>query len=91
MKLQGRTSKYRAGLVVGIREAPFALLDQSGHRGLEANRIFNFPGMGAVLVDAIRNRDAPLVATVVALTGSAITVVLVASDLVRAWALGHKP
>ncbi len=53
--------------------------------------IFNFPGMGAVLVDAIRNRDAPLVATVVALTGSAITVVLVASDLVRAWALGHKP
>jgi peptide/nickel transport system permease protein len=53
--------------------------------------IFNFPGMGAVLVDAIRNRDAPLVAAVVALTGLAITVVLVASDLVRAWAVGRKP
>jgi peptide/nickel transport system permease protein len=53
--------------------------------------IFNFPGMGAVLVEAIRNRDAPLVAAVVALTGLAITVVLVASDLVRAWALGRKP
>lgn len=52
--------------------------------------IFNFPGMGAVLVDAIRNRDAPLVAAVVALTGLAITVVLVASDLVRAWAVGGK-
>jgi peptide/nickel transport system permease protein len=52
--------------------------------------IFNFPGMGAVLVDAIRNRDAPLVAAVVALTGLAITVVLVASDLVRAWAIGSK-
>lgn len=53
--------------------------------------IFNFPGMGAVLVDAIRNRDAPLVAAVVALTGSAITVVLVASDLIRVWAVGRKP
>lgn len=52
--------------------------------------IFNFPGMGAVLVDAIRSRDAPLVAAVVALTGLAITVVLVASDLVRAWAVGRK-
>jgi peptide/nickel transport system permease protein len=51
--------------------------------------IFNFPGMGAVLVDAIRNRDAPLVAAVVALTGLAITVVLVASDLVRVWAVGR--
>lgn len=53
--------------------------------------IFNFPGMGAVLVDAIRNRDAPLVAAVVALTGLVITVVLVAADLVRAWAVGRKP
>jgi peptide/nickel transport system permease protein len=53
--------------------------------------IFNFPGMGAVLVDAITNRDAPLVAAVVALTGSVITAVLVASDLVRAWAVGHRP
>jgi len=53
--------------------------------------IFNYPGMGAVLVDAIRNRDAPLVAAVVALTGLMITVVLVASDLVRAWAVGRKP
>lgn len=52
--------------------------------------IFNFPGIGAVLTDAIRNRDAPLVAAVVALTGLAITVVLVASDLVRVWAVGRK-
>jgi peptide/nickel transport system permease protein len=52
--------------------------------------IFNFPGTGAVLVDAISNRDAPLVAAVVALTGSVITAVLVASDLVRAWAVGHR-
>ncbi|HET9253694.1 MAG TPA: ABC transporter permease [Pseudonocardiaceae bacterium] len=53
--------------------------------------IFNFPGIGAVLVEAIRNRDAPLVAAVVALTGLVITVVLMASDLVRAWAVGRKP
>jgi peptide/nickel transport system permease protein len=53
--------------------------------------IFNFPGIGAVLIEAIGNRDAPLVAAVVALTGLAITVVLVASDLVRAWAVGRKP
>jgi peptide/nickel transport system permease protein len=53
--------------------------------------IFNFPGMGSVLVDAINNRDAPLVAGVVALTGLVITVVLVLSDLLRAWAVGRKP
>lgn len=53
--------------------------------------IFNFPGIGSVLVDAIHNRDAPLVAGVVALTGLVITVVLIAADLLRAWAVGRKP
>jgi peptide/nickel transport system permease protein len=52
--------------------------------------IFNFPGMGAVLVDAIRNRDAPLVAGVVTLTGVVITVVLMVSDLLRTWTVGAK-
>lgn len=49
--------------------------------------LFNFPGMGAVLADAIRSRDAPLVAGVVALTGCTITVLLMLADLVRAWAV----
>jgi len=53
--------------------------------------IFNFPGIGSVLVDAIHNRDAPLVSGVVALTGLVITLVLIASDLLRAWAVGRKP
>ena len=53
--------------------------------------IFNFPGIGSVLVDAIHNRDAPLVTGVVALTGLVITLVLIASDLLRAWAVGRKP
>jgi peptide/nickel transport system permease protein len=53
--------------------------------------IFNFPGIGSVLVDAIHNRDAPLVSGVVALTGLVITAVLIASDLLRAWAVGRKP
>jgi peptide/nickel transport system permease protein len=53
--------------------------------------IFNFPGMGAVLLNAIHNRDAPMVAGVVALTGLVITVVLLASDLLRVWAVGRTP
>jgi peptide/nickel transport system permease protein len=53
--------------------------------------IFNFPGIGSVLTGAIRDRDTTLVAGVVALSGLAITVVLVLSDLLRAWAVGRKP
>jgi peptide/nickel transport system permease protein len=53
--------------------------------------IFNYPGMGSVLLGAIRNRDAPLVTSAVALAGLAITVVLVAADLLRAWSVGRKP
>lgn len=53
--------------------------------------IFNFPGLGSVLAEAIRNRDAPLVAGVVALAGLAITAILIASDLLRSWAVGRKP
>lgn len=48
--------------------------------------IFNFPGLGSVLIDAIGHRDAPLVAAVVALTGALITVVLIGCDAIRAWA-----
>jgi peptide/nickel transport system permease protein len=51
--------------------------------------IFNYPGMGSVLLDAIRNRDAPLVTGAVALAGLAVTVVLVAADLLRAWSVGR--
>ena len=53
--------------------------------------IFNYPGIGSILAGAVRDRDAPLVAAVVAAAGAAIAVVLLASDLVRAWATGSKP
>ncbi|GAA1957341.1 ABC transporter permease [Amycolatopsis minnesotensis] len=52
--------------------------------------IFNFPGLGSVLIDAVQHRDAPLVAAVVALTGALITVVLIGCDAVRAWAGGGR-
>ena len=48
--------------------------------------IFNYPGVGAVLAQAIQDRDAPLVAGVVALTGAMILALLLAADAVRAWA-----
>lgn len=53
--------------------------------------IFNFPGIGSVLTGAIRDRDTTLVAGVAALSGLAITAVLILSDLLRAWAMGRKP
>ena len=53
--------------------------------------IFNYPGIGSILAGAVRDRDAPLVAAVVAAAGLAIAVVLLAADLVRAWATGRKP
>ncbi|MDP9870055.1 MULTISPECIES: ABC transporter permease [Streptosporangium] len=45
--------------------------------------IFNYPGLGTVLAGAVRDRDTPLVAGVVAVTGAVILAVLVASDLIR--------
>lgn len=53
--------------------------------------IFNYPGIGSILAGAVRDRDAPLVAAVVAAAGAAIAVVLLAADLVRAWATGGRP
>jgi len=53
---------------------------------LVVEAIFNYPGVGAVLAQAIQDRDAPLVAGVVALTGAMILALLLAADAVRAWA-----
>ncbi len=53
--------------------------------------IFNYPGIGSILAGAVGDRDAPMVAAVVAAAGTAIAVVLLASDLVRAWAIGGRP
>ncbi|MDQ3885747.1 MAG: ABC transporter permease [Actinomycetota bacterium] len=48
--------------------------------------IFNYPGVGVVLAQAVQDRDAPLVAGVVALTGVLILGLLLLADAVRAWA-----
>ncbi|MEV0970121.1 ABC transporter permease [Microtetraspora glauca] len=52
--------------------------------------LFNYPGVGAVLAGAIADRDTPVVAGVVAATGSAISVVLLLADLVRARSVGVR-
>jgi len=48
--------------------------------------VFNYPGIGSVLAQAVTDRDAPLVAGVVAVTGVLIMTMLVLADGVRAWA-----
>jgi peptide/nickel transport system permease protein len=48
--------------------------------------VFNYPGIGSVLAQAVTDRDAPLVAGVVAITGVLIMAMLVLADGVRAWA-----
>jgi peptide/nickel transport system permease protein len=48
--------------------------------------LFNYPGVGAVLTQAVQDRDAPLVAGVVALTGALILALLLVADAVRTWA-----
>ncbi|HEX2315149.1 MAG TPA: ABC transporter permease [Thermomonospora sp.] len=45
--------------------------------------VFNYPGIGGVLTGAVTDRDAPLVAGVVALTGAVVTGVLLVADLLR--------
>ncbi|MGW8554899.1 ABC transporter permease [Streptomyces tubercidicus] len=50
--------------------------------------LFNYPGLGAVLSGAVTDRDSPVIAGVVALTGAVISGVLLLADLVRAWASG---
>ncbi|MBN6056753.1 ABC transporter permease [Nonomuraea sp. RK-328] len=52
--------------------------------------IFNYPGVGALLAGAVGDRDTPIIAGVVALTGVFITCVLLAADAVRAWASGVR-
>ncbi|WP_188188407.1 ABC transporter permease [Nonomuraea sp. SYSU D8015] len=52
--------------------------------------IFNYPGVGALLAGAVADRDTPIIAGVVALTGVAITCVLLAADAIRAWAAGVR-
>jgi peptide/nickel transport system permease protein len=47
--------------------------------------LFNYPGIGAVLTQAVQDRDASLVAGVVALTGALILGLLLLADAVRAW------
>jgi len=48
--------------------------------------LFNYPGLGSVLTDALQNRDGPTVAGVVALAGLIITSTLVPADLLGRWA-----
>lgn len=47
--------------------------------------IFNYPGVGAVLASSVADRDAPLIAGIVAITGTTIMVVLLVADGLRAW------
>ncbi|MFF3861333.1 ABC transporter permease [Streptomyces sp. NPDC002209] len=52
--------------------------------------LFNYPGIGAVLASAVSSRDTPLIAGVVACAGAAISLVLLAADLLRARILGAR-
>ncbi|MEU1205309.1 ABC transporter permease [Nocardia sp. NPDC005825] len=49
--------------------------------------VFNYPGIGSVLAGSVSDRDPAVVAAVVALTGTAISVVLIGADLVRSWSV----
>lgn len=48
--------------------------------------IFNYPGLGAVLTQAVQDRDASLVAGVVAVSGALVLGLLLLADGVRTWA-----
>ncbi|MFB7550207.1 ABC transporter permease [Streptomyces sp. NPDC056154] len=50
--------------------------------------LFNYPGIGSVLASAVSTRDTPLIAGVVVCAGAAISLVLLAADLIRARVLG---
>ncbi|MEU2060883.1 ABC transporter permease [Streptomyces sp. NPDC013455] len=52
--------------------------------------VFNYPGAGSVLTGAVTDRDSPLIAGVVAVTGAVVSGVLLLADLVRAWASGGR-
>ncbi|MFE9890012.1 ABC transporter permease [Streptomyces scopuliridis] len=53
--------------------------------------LFNYPGIGGVLASAVASRDTPLIAGVVICAGAAISLVLLAADLIRARVLGARP
>ncbi|MFC9292938.1 ABC transporter permease [Streptomyces sp. NPDC057011] len=53
--------------------------------------LFNHPGIGSLLASAVSSRDTPLIAGVVACAGAAISLVLLAADLLRASILGGRP
>ncbi|MEU4951216.1 ABC transporter permease [Streptomyces lavendulae] len=53
--------------------------------------LFNYPGIGSVLASAVSGRDTPLIAGVVACAGAAISLVLLAADLLRDGILGDRP
>lgn len=45
--------------------------------------VFQIPGMGTLLIDAVTDRDIPLVATITVLTGAAVVIVSLITDLVQ--------
>ncbi|MFG1791907.1 ABC transporter permease [Nocardia sp. NPDC049149] len=58
---------------------------------LVVETIFNYPGLGAVLAGSVADRDVSVVASVVALSGAVIMVMLAVADGIRAWSLrGHR-
>ncbi|MDX3231667.1 ABC transporter permease [Streptomyces sp. ME19-01-6] len=50
--------------------------------------LFNYPGVGTILANAVAGRDTPLIAGVVTLAGAAISLVLLGADLIRAKTVG---
>ena len=58
---------------------------------LVVETIFNYPGMGAMIAGSVSDRDAALVAGVVAVTGTTILGVLLVADVVRARAHSGRP
>ena len=45
--------------------------------------VFQIPGMGTLLIDAVTDRDFPLVATITVLTGAAVVIVSLITDLIQ--------
>lgn len=45
--------------------------------------VFQIPGMGTLLIDAVINRDIPLVATITVLAGAAVVLVSLVTDLIQ--------
>ncbi|WP_245650549.1 ABC transporter permease [Nocardia harenae] len=54
---------------------------------LVVEAVFNYPGVGALLAGSVADRDAALVAAVVALTAVSVLAMLAVADAVRAWAV----